>query len=169
MPAVTVCAIPGWTKYSSNSGTEVDGVFKKKCENETTPEEFLSCMKNKTFSFKDLIVSARHGVPTENRKDLSDFNLWTWDMTFPAFWRCYTLDYDVPVGINREKDILAITVNQRHEYFVVFHETSLFALTTNKLAATTHFRLSQSTKFKWPTLLTLEAFKWKRLNRPEQT
>ena len=104
LPAVTVCAIPGWTKRISKGA----GAYKEECQNVTTAQGFSSCVKNKTFSFNDLVVSAARGDNgTENEKDLSDFNLWTWDMTFPAVGRCYTLDYDVPVGINQKKDILA--------------------------------------------------------------
>ena len=84
------------------------GAYKAECQNVTTAQGFSSCIKNKTFSFNDLVVSAARGdYGTENEKDLSDFNLWTWDMTSPAVGRCYTLDYDVPVGINQKKDILA--------------------------------------------------------------
>ena len=162
LPAVTVCAIPGLTKRKSVRA----GAYKKECQNVTTAQGFSSCFKN---SFNDLVVSASRGVyGTENKKDLSDFNLWTWDMTFPIAGRCYTLDYDVPVGINQKKDILAIRLNSSHEYFVVVHETSLFALTTNRLAATTYFWLSQSTKNKRITQVTLEAVKWKRMNLPER-
>ena len=120
LPAVTVCAIPGWTKRTSMR----TGAYKEECQNVSTAQGFSSCIKNKTFSFKDLVVSASRGVlnGTENKKDLSDFNLWTWDMTFPAVGRCYTLDYDVPVGINLEKDILAIRLNPNHEYVVVVPE-----------------------------------------------
>ena len=84
------------------------GAYKKECQNVTTAKGFSSCIKNKTFGFNDLVVSATRGdYGTENEKDLSDFNLWIWDMTSPAVGRCYTLDYDVPVGINQKKDILA--------------------------------------------------------------
>ena len=163
LPAVTVCAIPGWTNRTSMRA----GAYKEECQNVTTAAGFSSIIKNKTFSFNDLVINATRGnYGTENKKDLSDFNLWTWDMTFPAVGRCYTLDYDVPVGINLEKDILAIRLNPSHAYLVVVHETSLFALTTNRLAATTVFRLSRSTKKERATQLTLEAVKWKRMNLP---
>ena len=113
LPAVTVCAIPGWTKRISMGA----GAYKEECQNVTTAYGFLSCIKNKTFSFNDLVINATRGnYGTENEKDLSDFNLWTWDMTFPAVGRCYTLDYDVPVGMNQMKDILAISfsLHQSH-------------------------------------------------------
>ena len=78
------------------------GAYKEEFQNVTTAEGFSSCIKNKTFSFNYLVVPATRGdYGTENEKDLSDFNLWTWDMNSPA------VDYDKPEGINQKKDILA--------------------------------------------------------------
>ena len=157
LPAVTVCAFPGWA-----NGSSVKGVYKGKCQNESSAGGFFSCIKSKTFNFNDLIVYATHAY-----KKLSDFKLWTWDMTVPSLGRCYTLDYDVPVGIDADTDIVVIKLNENHHYFVVLHETSLYAVTTNRLAATTYSWLDPKT-YKGSTQLTLEAVKWKRLNRPEQ-
>ena len=69
LPAVTVCAYPGWVNPRSTSNL---GFFKRQCQNETTAEGFDVCIKNKTFSFKDLVVSATHGANTQTRKNLSD-------------------------------------------------------------------------------------------------
>ena len=107
-----------------------------------------------------------HGTNTHNHKNLSDFNVWTWDMTLPALGRCYTLDYDVPVGIDFQDDMMVIRLNESLQYYVVLHETSLFALTTNRLAAPTYRLLSPKTG-NVTTQLTLEAAKWERRNRPE--
>ena len=153
LPAVTVCAIPGWV-----NGSGLSNVYKGKCQNESTADGFFSCIKTKTFG---LNVSAFHGYTS-----LSD--IWTWDTTLALAGRCYTLDYNVSVGIDLESDILVIKLNQIHRYLVVFHETSLFAITSNRLAATTYFRLSQTTKNESITQLTLEAVKWKRMNLPER-
>ena len=165
LPAVTVCAFPGWTNTNYSSKKPVD-IYKKKCHNETTAGGFLSCIKNKTFNFKDLVVSATHGLNRENLINLYDFNLWTWDMTVSILGRCYTLDHDVPIGTDYEKDILEIKLNEGHLYMVVLHETSLFALTMNRLAATKYHLLNSKTSNE-STQLTLEAAKWKRKNRPE--
>ena len=156
LPAITVCAFPGWANGSSTSD-----VYKGKCQNESTAAGFFSCIKSKTFKLNDLVDYATHGY-----KSLYDFKLWTWDMTLPVLGRCYTLDYDIPVGIDADTDIVVIKLNEKHHYFVVLHETSLFALTTNKLAATTYFWLDPKT-YRGATQMTLEAVKWKRLNRPE--
>ena len=163
LPAVTVCAFPGWTNYNSR---QYVGAYVKMCQNESTAEGFSSCIKNKTFSFKELVLDATHGTNTDNHKNLSDFNVWTWDMTLPVLGRCYTLDYDVPVGIDLEDDIMMIRLNESLAYIVVLHETSLFAVTTNRLAATTYRLLSPKTDNR-TTQLTLEAAKWERRNRPE--
>ena len=165
LPAVTVCAYPGWVNPRS---TRYDGFFKQQCQNETTAEGFGLCIKNKTFSFKDLVVSATHGTNIETRKNLSDFNLWTWDMTVPVAGRCYTLDYNVPVGIDVESDTLMIELNTRYLFVVVLHETTLFAMTTNRLAATTYIQIDAKMHNGSAQQLCLEAVKWKRLNQPEQ-
>ena len=86
LPAVTVCAIPGWTNRTSMRA----GAYKEECQNVTSAQGFSSCIKNKTFSFDDLIVSAALAPTTENKTDLSDFKLWTWDMTVGVSGRCYT-------------------------------------------------------------------------------
>ena len=58
LPAVTVCAFPGWTNYNSR---QYVGAYVKMCQNESTSEGFSSCIKNKTLSFKELVLDATHG------------------------------------------------------------------------------------------------------------
>ena len=165
-PAITLCAFPGWTNYSS---TKFNGVYKRKCQNETTAEGFFGSIKNKTFSFKDLIVSATRGNAfSKTSKNISDFSFWTWDMTVAAVGRCYTLDYNVPVGTDEVKDTLVIKFNRSPDYYAILHQTDLFAITVNRLAATTYRQLDAKMFDGVAQTLTLQAVKWKKLNRPEQ-
>ena len=166
-PAITLCVIPGWANWPGDA--RFVGVYKRQCQNETTAERFLGCIKNNTFSFKDLVVSASHGYPFTNTfKNLSDFSFWTWDMTVAVAGRCYTLDYNVPVGIDQEKDILVIKLNRSLNHYAILHQTDLFALTTNRLAATTYRQLDAKMFDGATQTLTLQAVKWKQLNRPER-
>ena len=163
LPAVTLCTYPGWVNSRSSQSS---GYFKWKCPNATTADEFLTCIKKQTYSFGDLVKSATHGVSTDVQKNLSDFKLWTWDMTVPSTGRCYTINYDSPVGVDIEKDILLIALkNTKKPFYVFLHEPHFLAIAANLLAMPTYFQLDPEEN-KAKTLI-LEAIRWQRLNRPE--
>ena len=61
LPAITVCAFPGWA-----NGSMTCDVYKGKCQNESTSAGFFSCIKSKTFKFKDLVDYAIKASMTSN-------------------------------------------------------------------------------------------------------
>ena len=89
-------------------------------------------------------------------------------MTFAVAGRCYTLDYNIPVGVDQVKDILVIELNRSLNHYAILHQTDLFAITTNRLAATTYRQLDAKMFGGVAQILTLQASKRKKLNRPEQ-
>ena len=163
LPAVTLCTYPGWVNSTSSQSS---GYFKWKCPNATNSEDFSTCINNQTYSFNDLVISATHGASMDVQKNLSDFKLWTWDMSVPSCGRCYTINYDIPVGTDMEKDILLIELKNTEKAFYIFlHEPNFFAISANLLTMPTHFQLNAEEK--WAQSLTLEAIRWQKLNRPE--
>ena len=88
-------------------------------------------------------------------------------MTVPAVGRCYTINYDVPVGIDLEKDILLIALKTNHSFYVFPHESSLFALSMNPLVLPKYVQLDPMKHGGAAQALSIEAIRWQKLNRPE--
>ena len=88
-------------------------------------------------------------------------------MAVPLVGRCYTINYDVPVGIDMEKDILLIALDTNHSFYVIPHESSFFVQTTNPLALPKYFPLDPMKHGGAAQALTIKAIRWQKLNRPE--
>ena len=167
LPAITVCPFPGWR---GSSGYLYHDIYKRGCKNENTSEGFFSCIENKTFSFSELVFGAVKGLGSDQEKDLSDFKFWTWNMGWPGFGRCYTLNYNVSLGIDVVTDGLVLGLNPKVDYLVYLHEPDFFAITNNKLAMPT-IRMEVNPRSENSNRLDqwyiLEAFRRTNLNRVE--
>ena len=170
-PSITICSTVGWVGGNNSPALELDGNFKVHCPNEITLEGFLACIEQKTFNFSDLVVSAFHGSSQKYiQKDLSDFKYWTWDMSLPALGRCYTLNYNVALGIDALTDGLWVSLNPNMSYYINLHASSFFSFTTNKLAmptTATHMSPATGNSPQRGFLLTLEVSRRKNINRIE--
>ena len=90
-PAITICP----KKWKPEREPMIDKVnYETHCGNSSTAEDFTTCVTNKTYSFKEMIQSARRGMYGDVVEDFTDSQLWNWDLTFASVGRCYTFDYD---------------------------------------------------------------------------
>ena len=164
-PAITICPSVGWV--GTNRSPTLYGNFKMHCGNESTSDGFHACVENRTVGFNDLVISAFHGA--EKVRDLSDFKFWTWDLSYPAQGRCYTLSYNIMFDIDMREDSLWITLNPKQQYYAILHEPDFSIINVNKFAIpTTAFWLYPATENSTQCqILTLEASRRTNLNRIE--
>ena len=91
-------------------------------------------------------------------------------MSLPALGRCYTLNYNVALGIDALTDGLWVSLNPNMSYYINLHESSFFSITTNKLAmptSATHMSPATGNSPQRGFLFTLEVSRRKNINRIE--
>ena len=131
-------------------------------QNEKGPWE---CIKEKTFSFKELVISAAQGATPKVQTKISDVH-WNWHVPSAMVGRCYILDYNVPLGIDMMTDTLSIGLDPEKTYYVALHSPDFYTFTGNPLAMpTSAFAVTPSELDKQALFISLEATKFRRLNR----
>ena len=98
--------------------------------------------------------------------NISDVH-WNWHVPSAMMGRCYILDYNVPLGIDMMTDTLSIGLDPEKTYYVALYNPDFFTFTGNSLAMpTSAFDVTPSELEKQALMISLEASKFKRLNRP---
>ena len=123
-PAITICP----KKWKTESAPTIDTAhYEKHCANASTTEDYIGCVTNKTYGFEDMIQYARHGYSAE--EDLSD---WSWDLTFAAVGRCYTLNYDQSFKVNPLIDGIRLQLVP-DDYYIYLSEPDFSFITNTPL------------------------------------
>ena len=162
-PAISLCASPGWR--DNKTTLQPPTIFKTMCgQNESKgPWE---CIKEKAFSFNELVFSAARGAIPRVQTNISDVH-WNWHVPSAMVGRCYILDYNVPLGIDMMTDTLSIGLDPEKTYYVALYNPDFFTFTGNSLAMpTSAFVVTPSELEKQALMISLEASKFRRLNRP---
>ena len=82
-PAVTLIAFQhsfyGW----KNSSLHYTDNYKIQCEEAHSSEDFVSCVKNRTFSLEDAVSTAYKGffLDYPDAENLTGDDSWSWDLT----------------------------------------------------------------------------------------
>ena len=130
-PAITIC--PQHWKIESEPHLDT-AHYENHCGNASTAEDYEACVTNKTYSFEEMVQSAIRGAFDRVEEDLTDPELWTWDVTFAAMGRCYTLNYDQLLKLNPLKDGIKLQLNKTKDYYIYLSEPDFyFTATANPL------------------------------------
>ena len=139
------------------------------CRNESNTEEGpWACIKEKTYSFEELVISAARGGNPSSQTKIPDFQFWNWHMPSPGKGRCYFLNYNVPLGIDMMNDVLFIELDPKKTYYIALYELDFFTYTGNPIAmpVSTFTLPSSELAENNAQYVSLEASKFNRLNRP---
>ena len=127
-PAITICP----KKWKTERAPTVDAAhYENHCSNASTTEDYVSCVTNNTYGFKDMIQHATHGF--SNVEDLTDPQLWSWDLTFAALGRCYTLDYDQMLKENPLEDGIEFRFVRKNDFYIYLSEPDFHFIRGNPL------------------------------------
>ena len=126
LPAITICP-KKW-----KSALQVDSNhYERHCGNASTAEDYMTCVTNKTYGFEEIVQSATRGS-RQIVEDSTNPKLWTWDVTFAAVGRCYTLNYDQLLKLNPSEDgiVLNLVNIQENDYYIYLSEPDFYFTAT---------------------------------------
>ena len=131
-PAITICP----KKWKPEREPEIKNVnYETYCGNSSTAEDFMACVTNKTYGFKEMIQSARRGMHGDVVEDFTDSQLWAWDLTFASVGRCYTFNYDQLLKPNPLMDgIFLQLVENNYTDYLYLSEPDFNFISSNPLS-----------------------------------
>ena len=166
-PAITICPLM-WKNDSPPIMPR--GHYRKNCADASGAEEFIDCVESQTHGINEVIVNATHGYSSNvtAELELSDPNLWTSDMTLAMNGRCYTLNYNRQLKVDKEIDSIIINLVPAN-YYLFLHDPDFFFPTINPLTLPLKYiTVNQQELTNTSYLgLTVEVVEKQNLNREE--
>ena len=102
-PKVTVCRRMSELKKSWGNGTAVGNYCKDK-------KDIVKCIEAGTFNQTETVSRAEMGYDT--KKPLTDPDIWTEDITYTKYGRCYTLDVKEKITDNYKKHQITFYISK---------------------------------------------------------
>ena len=133
-PVITICPNK-WKTESATPQAETNN-YERHCGNATTTEDYEACVINKTYGFEEMIQSATRGAFDRVVEDVTDPQLWTWDVTLAAMGRCYTLNYNQLFKLNPLRDGIVlnlVNIQEMNDYYIYLSEPDFYFITANPL------------------------------------
>ena len=166
-PAITICPL----MWRNDSPPLMPlGHYKKNCPDASGAKEFSDCVGNKTLNINEVVVSATQGYSSNiiRKLELSDSNLWTSDMTISVSGRCYTLNYDKQLKVDKETNNIIINLVPSN-YYLFLHDPDFFFPTINPMTLPLNLIMvnPQELGNKSYLTLTIEVIQKQNLNRAE--
>ena len=129
LPAITICP----KKWKIENATQADSThYERHCGNASTAEDYMTCVTNKTYSLEEIVQSATRGL-RQIVEDSTNPKLWTWDVTFAAMGRCYTLNYDELLKLNPLTDNIALQLVPNNDYYIFLSEPDFYFISSTSL------------------------------------
>lgn len=146
------------------------GHYKKNCGDASSAKEFSDCVKNKTLNLNEVVVNATQGFSSNiiKKLELSDSDLWTSDMTISVSGRCYTLNYDKQLKVDKETNSIIINLVPTN-YYLFLHDPDFFFPTINPRTLPLNLIMVNPQELGNTSYLTLtiEVIQKQNLNRAE--
>ena len=126
-PVITICP----KKWKQDSVPHADTTkYERYCGNASTAEDYEACVTNETYGFKEIIQNATRGIWLSGVDNLTDPQLWTWDVTFTAVGRCFTLNYHQLLRLNLNMNGILLRL-QKNDYYVYLSGPDFFFTATS--------------------------------------
>ena len=132
-PAITICPKKWKSEKVTMVGAHSAAHYENHCGNASTVDDYMACVTKKTYGFEEIVESATRGWFKGVMENFTDPQLWTWDLTFAMWGRCYTLDYDKLFKVNPRNDGIALQLIVKKDYVIYLFDPDFHFITANPL------------------------------------